>query len=381
MKICVKSFALVLCLFQCYFSKGQDTFHNYGNIQVHNNGHIGFYSNLVNDGDFSESKGLVGFYNEEQLSISGAFSPTFYDFEIAVENDLLLDVSITICNSLNFIYGNLITNRNDKNVYVKLVKKASYDGAVNLSKIDGHVAIKGQRQFTFPVGYKTKLRPLSIRFLDGAFFAKCEYYHENPSNPVSFYESFDTSKKLMNIGEINSKEFWNLTTSGIIQVTLSWDSESELSSKINKMENVIVVGWSKENEQWENLGNSFFDGDSSEGNVISNSFNANDYEVFTVGTIFQLKDNLPGNYLLSPDGDGINDNLIIKITKQSPKNNLRIYDESGHLVYEMSNYQKEFTGYANRGNKNKLLPAGTYYYFLELNDLNIRHQGYFYINY
>ena len=132
------------------------------------------------------------------------------------------------------------------------------------------MAIDGQNDFTFPVGYESKLRPLSIKFIDGHFFARCEYYHEDPNNPESFYESFDTAKKLITIGEINSKEFWNLTTSGIIQITLTWDSESDLASKIDNMENVIVVGWSKENKLWENLGNAIFEGQPSEGSVTSN---------------------------------------------------------------------------------------------------------------
>ncbi|WP_273566394.1 gliding motility-associated C-terminal domain-containing protein [Maribacter halichondriae] len=379
MKVYHKSFTFLLCLFQGYFSQGQDTFHNFGNVQVHNNGTIGFYSNLVNDGAFSESKGLVGFYNENQSLISGAFSPFFYDLEIAVENHLFIDIPITVCNSLNFIYGDIKTTRNDKNVYVRLVKKSSYEGAVDLSKIDGHVAIEGQREFTFPIGNQAKLRPLGIRFIDGTFFAKCEYYYENPSNPESLYKSFDTSKKPISIGEINSKEFWSLTTSGIIQITLTWDAESDLSSKIDKLENVIVVGWSKNNEQWENLGNTTIEGSPEKGKVSSNTFNANDYNIFTVGTLFELSDNMPGNYVITPNSDGANDNLIIKTTRQSPKNRIMIYDKTGKLVYEMSNYQDEFTGNANRESVTKILPEGTYFYLLELHDLNMRHQGYFYI--
>ena len=362
-----------------FLSSGQGTFHNFGNVQVHNNGTIGFYSNLFNDGNFGENTGSVGFFNENQSFISGAFSPLFYDLEIAVENNLFIDIPITVSNSLHFIYGDIKTSRNDKNVYVQLLKNASYDGAADLSKIDGNAAVEGQREFTFPVGYETKLRPLDIRFIDGIFLAKCEYYQENPNNPESFYESFDTSKKLINIGEINSEEFWSLTTSGIIQITLAWDTESDISSKIDNMEDVIVVGWSKNNEQWESLGNAVIEGSAETGKVSSNPFNANDYDIFTVGTIFALDDNMPGNYALTPNSDGIHDNLIIKITKQSPKNRILIYNRTGRLVYEMSNYQSEFTGSANRGSGTKFLAAGTYFYLLELHDLNTKHQGYFYL--
>ena len=360
-------------------SSGQETFHNFGNVQVHNSGTIGFYSNLVNDGTFSESKGLVSFFNDNQSFISGAFIPIFYDLEIAVENNLFIDIPITVYNSLHFIYGDIKIERNDKSVYVQLLEQASYEGAVDLSKIDGHAAIKGQSDFTFPVGYQSKLRPLGIRFIDGPFFAKCEYYKENPNNPVSFYKNFDTSKKQFNIGEISSEEFWSLTTTGIVQITLSWNTESNLPSGFDEMDNVIVVGWSKSNERWENLGNSLIKESHDTGNVSSNPFNANDYEVFTFGTLFKLSDNTPGNYVITPNSDGANDNLIFKITSQSPKNKLIIFDKTGKIVYELINYQDEFTGIANRGSATNFLPKDTYFYMLELHDLNIKHQGYLYI--
>lgn len=370
----------VLLFLHPLLSSGQGTFHNFGNVQVHNGGTIGFFSNLVNDGVLTESKGLAGFYNENQSLISGAFSPQFYDLEIAVEQNLFIDIPITVSNSLKFIYGDIKSPRNDKSVYVQLLKNASYEGAVDFSKIDGHAALEGQREFTFPVGYEAQLRPLSIKFIDGVFLSKCEYFAENPNNPISFYKTFDTSKKSIDLGEINAKEFWSLTTSGVIQISLTWDTESDLSSKINDMNKVIVVGWSKGNEQWENLGNTLVEGNPEMGKVSSNPFNANDYDIFTVGTLLELSDSSSENYVITPNSDGVNDTLIFKITRQSPKNKILIFDRAGKLVYEMSNYQDEFTGSANRGSAAKLLPKGTYFYLLELHDLNIKNQGYVYIN-
>ena len=370
----------VLFFFQPNQTFGQGTFHNFGNVQVHDDGAIGFFSNLVNDGVLTESKGLAGFYNENHSLISGAFSPQFYDLEIAVEQSLFIDIPISISNSLKFIYGDIKSPRNDKSVYVQLLKNATYEGAVDFSKIDGHAALEGQREFTFPVGYEAQLRPLSIKFIDGVFLSKCEYFAENPNNPKSFYKTFDTAKKSIDLGVINSKEFWSLTTSGVIQITLIWDAESHLSSKINEMNKVIVVGWSKGNEQWENLGNAFVEGNPEIGKVSSNPFNANDYDIFTVGTLLESGDSRSENYVITPNSDGVNDNLIIKITRQSPKNKILIFDRAGKLVYERSNYQDEFTGNANRGSAAKLLPKGTYFYLLELHDLHIKNQGYVYIN-
>ena len=52
--------------------------HNFGNLQLHEKGLVGFHTGFINDGNFDDNLGLIGFYHgEESLSISGAFSPTF----------------------------------------------------------------------------------------------------------------------------------------------------------------------------------------------------------------------------------------------------------------------------------------------------------------
>ncbi len=382
MKTKIYTLPIIMLLFLNQLVSGQGVFHNYGNLQIHQKGSLGFHSDLINDGMFDKNLGFAGFYQEDQLLISGAFSPVFYDFETAVENDLFINVSINISNSLNFIYGNIKSTRNNKNVYVQLLKKTITNGLSDHSKVNGYASIDGQKEFSFPIGHKHKLRPLSIRYIDGTYFAKCAYFYENPNNPESIYQSYDTRKKDMNLGEINSKEFWNLNASGIIQITLSWDTESELFSILQDLANITVVGWSKENKQWDNLGNALYEGDITEGWITSNTFNANNYEIFTIGSLFESDDKTPGNYALTPNGDGINDQLIFEITIESPKNNLQIFDRSGRLVYEKSDYRGEFGGRANTGASAKLkelLPTGVYFYLLELNDLNRKYQGYFYL--
>jgi len=378
----MKTIQLIFLLFLIYpCIYGQQYVYNAGNLQLHNKGSLGFHTGLINDGSFDKNKGIIGFYNEEQIIISGKSAPSFYDLELAVENDLYIKTSITIVNSLSFIYGNIIARRNDKNVYVTLMPKAFYEGESHHTKIDGHAAINGQKEFLFPVGYDDRLRPLQIRFVDGNFFGRCEYFHENPSNPESTYESFDTTKKAADLGDINTEEFWNLTTSGVIQISLSLDSNSERTKLVEDLSQVTIVGWSKEKRQWEDLGNSGYEGIPSEGFVTSSRFNANNFEIFTTALLFASDVMLPGNYALSPNGDGINDALKFSITDRSPNNHLMIFDRTGKLVYEKSDYRDEFTGNANRGrsiNGGKLA-EDTYFYLLELKDLNIKHKGYFYI--
>ncbi len=361
---------------------GQEAVHNFGNLQLHDKGMVGFHTDLVNDGSFDENLGLIGFYrNKGGLKISGAFAPTFYDFETAVVGDLDLEVSINIDNSLNFIYGDIDTPRDNKNIYARLSSEAIYNGEMNRSKIDGHSAVEGQKSFSFPVGYGNLLRPLQLTFLDGAFFAKCQYLDENTDFPASFSQGFDSEKKAADLGAVNSSEFWNMTTTGMVQIALGWNADKSLPQGINDLKSVTVAGWHKTNGRWDNLGNSVVEGTLDEGRVTSKGFNANDYEIFTLGSLFDYKSMEPDNYFMSPNGDGINDFFVIEILQQPTNNSFKIFNREGLLVYEMENYQNDFRGYSNQitNKKNLMLPPGVYFYLLDLHDSNLQYQGYFYL--
>ncbi len=361
---------------------GQSAIHNFGNLKLHDKGSLGFHSDFINDSGFDKNLGLIGFYHDEtHLSISGTSSPVFHDFEMAIEEDLYIDISVGIDNSLNFIYGNIISSRDKKNVYLKLTENAIYDGEMNLSKIDGHVAVEGQKEFSFPVGYEDILRPLTIAFIDGTFFAKCEYYHENPDFPESFSMGYDINSRDTSLGSINTQEFWKLTTSGMVQIALTWDSECNLSSYTENPKNVMVTGWNKKTEQWDNLGNFKYEGTIDKGYVTSNTFNANDYEVFTLGFLYDINNNDLGNYVLTPNGDGANDLFALEIIEKYPNNKLIIFNRDGLIVYEKEDYRNEFKGL---GNKNIVLndqhlPAGVYFYILEMKEHNLKYQGYIYL--
>ncbi|MCE2613932.1 gliding motility-associated C-terminal domain-containing protein [Flavobacteriaceae bacterium D16] len=371
-----------------FFSLGQyvvsqQAIHNFGNLQLHQKGQLGFHSDLINDGSFENNLGLMGFYDhEEGLTISGAFTPTFHDLELALDNDLLLDVTIRVDNSLSFIYGNIQTPRKYRNVYANFSEDAIYSGLVNQSKIDGYAAVTDQKSFRFPVGQGAVSKPLHIQFVDGVFLAKCAYFMENPGNPKSFAESFDLNNRDQELGIVCPQEFWNLKTSGRIQITLDWDEQTNLSFYTEDLTGITVAGWNILNKEWQNLGNAKIEGDLGQGSVMSHIFNANDYEIFTYGFINDPDKDKPGNYAITPNGDGINDNFSLKIIEQSPNNTLQIYNRAGLLVYEKTNYKNEFKGVGNRNIlfRNNLLPEGVYFYLLELKDINRSYQGYFYLS-
>ncbi len=67
------------------------------------------------------------------------------------------------------------------------------------------------------------------------------------------------------------------------------------------------------------------------------------------------------NNILTPNGDGINDVLLIKNTP--PNCSVKVYNQWGILVFSKNNYSN-FDGFQGNDNKGKPLPQGTYYYII-----------------
>jgi len=73
---------------------------------------------------------------------------------------------------------------------------------------------------------------------------------------------------------------------------------------------------------------------------------------------------LSANNILTPNGDGKNDFLVIKNVEFYPNNQLKIFDRAGRLVHSIHNYKNDWDGRFN-GN---ILTEDTYYYSVELGD-------------
>ena len=66
--------------------------------------------------------------------------------------------------------------------------------------------------------------------------------------------------------------------------------------------------------------------------------------------------------VITPDGDGLNDEFIIFCIGELPDNHLEIYNRWGQLVFETDNYDNSWAGTAMNG---EVLPEGPYYFILE----------------
>ena len=93
--------------------------------------------------------------------------------------------------------------------------------------------------------------------------------------------------------------------------------------------------------------------------------------------------------VFTPNGDGINDKLVIPGIEKYTQSILTIYSPTGQVVYQKSPYDNSFDGtssksvFINRGDG--YLPTGTYFYTLTIpeirqsNPTEWRKSGYLYL--
>ncbi|MDX1332195.1 MAG: gliding motility-associated C-terminal domain-containing protein [Robiginitalea sp.] len=366
---------------------GQEGIQNHGTMRLHNEGALGFHLDFSNRGPFVNSSGLVGFYADESpLKVTGSQIPELYDIEVSVPEGLFLEVPILINNNANFIQGDVQTGRNPNSATLQFNFDSFYTGERDASKVDGYASLFNRQEFTFPVGDSRRLRTLRLESMAINARAVCAYFPENPGQPLSLPDPFPIPPTGNPGIVVSDKEFWVLESDLPSRVTLGWDARSEVGRLSDALEGLRVVGWSKAEQQWVDLGNTDYQGTTDAGTVQSDYFVPSDYAVLTFGgaglpengyEILTLE-----NYYLSPNGDGINEYLVIEAVSESPNNAIQIYNRHGLLVYEEENYQNDFNGISNSNlaiNKEKGLEKGIYFYLISFHDLGQQHQGYFYL--
>lgn len=361
----------------------QTALFNSGNLRIHDQGQLGFHTDLINNGSFDENLGLAGFYGTQLIDIRGALMPVLYDVEIANTTGVNLSIAISVTNNTNFITGDFIGPKGQFDISYNFIDDAFTVGESDNSKINSYALINNKQSFAFPVGDAVHLRPLILNSESVNELARCAYFFEDPNNPTAF-PPFDTRLKPRTIEAVGTTEFWRLEGNVPSTISLSWNPRSDMATLVPEIERVTIMGWSKTANRWLPMGTSSVGGDLDNGFVNSNSFIPDEYEIITFGNLAEPADVLTlDNYLLTPNGDGINDVLVIEELEESPNNSLRLYDRNGLLVFQMINYRDEFRGFSNVNNlvlnRDQGLPEGIYYYLISMDDLNLNFQGFLYL--
>ena len=352
----------------------QFDFDNTASGVVFNDGEFQFYKNYNNDGLFThttnQTTGYTVFQGNQLQLISGSqpskhFDVLFYNtstqYPFSLNSDMIID------GVGNFREGIVRINKNNGGQLL-FGNGASQMNASDRSYAEGMVEKQGNNAFTFPIGKLGYYRLTGISAPSNAGDTyMSEYFKENTN------ELYPHKDRTGIISAVNNEEYWTINqatgTTGSVMVTLSWHDQTT-PSEFRGTQDLHIVRWDAHQNLWVDEGGVVDAG----AKTITTPVQVDGFGIFTLGKIKEKFLN-PGDVVVyngvSPDGDGMNDYLIIDNIEHFPENNVTIYNRWGRKVYETKSYNSKnnvFVGVAE-GNgivgSGEKLPTGTYYYVVE----------------
>jgi gliding motility-associated-like protein/uncharacterized repeat protein (TIGR01451 family) len=108
--------------------------------------------------------------------------------------------------------------------------------------------------------------------------------------------------------------------------------------------------------------------------IVGTIFSSTTDEAMVVINVLDRPARVPDGF--SPNGDGINDKLIIENIEKYPMNSFIVFNRWGNVVYKKEKYSNDepWDGVANKGVRigSGALPAGVYLFVLDLGDTRIK---------
>jgi gliding motility-associated-like protein len=298
-----------------------------------NNGQIVISGAWINTGTYDAGTGQVDFDSDlDQVINHNAQSIEKLVISGGGKKEFLADIFVQ--SALTLTDGVLISENG-----ARIVMEADVvvTGGSDDSHIQGTVERRGAGDWLYPIGDGTKYLPVTIEGVTDASAFGIVTLHEISNETLIVDGTLD---------EISNKRYFELASGGNIGsgvITLPTDDEN--------LNGDLTVGAAANAT-----------GPYSDLEAAAPTFKY--YAVATVG-----KDHPVQIYnAISPGSDGKNDYMTINNIEFYPRNRIIIVNRWGDQVFEMSGYDngtKVFKGYSDKGNK---LPAGTYFYALDLGD-------------
>lgn len=361
-----------------------DDFNITNTAEVVNDGTLILNANLVNNGILTYTvlnpTSKVRFVGASQ-TISGSNEAMFYDvvFNNSATN---LIGTIQVDNDADFTKG--IVNNRDHGGLFFFNEASKHSNSSNESFVNGTVFKKGSSAFNFPVGNATEYRSISFENTANTNTFTTIYKDENSDTSYSHATKSDI------IEFIDTNEYWEIEQtegSDFSIIELSRNANTS-SSEINAatLSDIHIVRWDIDKGYWVDEGGLT----GSTPNSIKTLTQVSGYGIFALATINTNK-TLPGNVVvynnLTPNGDGVNDELLIVGIEKHPINTVEIFNRWGVAVAKIISYDNKdrvFKGFANIGINigDTVLPSGTYFYVLNytVDGENVRKIEYLYIN-
>jgi len=357
-----------------------DQFINGEEADIENNGELHLASNYLNEGSHYSSTGSLHLVGSELQLVNGTTDIILNDLILSNSGSGVdLNGTVRVNGTMTFNNGVFEVDTILGTLYFE--EDANQSSAWDGSYVQGLQFKNGSNSFIFPCGDSGIYRPAEIAspdLLTDQF--SCQYKLDN-SNTVHSHSEYKGI-----IEQINDTEYWVITReegSSEVKIGLSYNSEVTPTFIMDNINRVHVVRWDESKSAWVDEGGVH----NAANQTIYTVGSVKNYGIYTLAVVEEeySSDELVVYNLVTPNGNGQNDVLMIDGIEKFPNNRVTIINRWGEPVFETSGYDNHtnaFVGYANQGitNMSAMLPDGTYFYVLyytaETGSLN-KKVGYF----
>jgi gliding motility-associated-like protein len=330
-----------------------------GNVEnsgtITNNGHLKVSGQWVNSGVYSIGSGELTF-NSSSLSVPQVIhhnGQAIQKLTIAGGSKKTILSDMVIGSEINFQDGVVETSGDTKIFFGPGV---SISGGSDASHIHGPVYQRGSGTKLFPIGNGLTYLPVEL----------LEVEDENALVGVRAFEFANLSlTKPPSLSAISNNRYWHLdVTSGSVENSrIVLPVRGELLPEDSK--SIVVAQASSLTGLFTSIGQSFFEGEVSNGRVASGKKITMPFVALAT-----VADDayLVVHNAVSPNGDQLNDVLTIANIEMYPENKVTLFSRWGDKIFEMDNYDNHSRVFGGRSNLHgeKQVVSGNYFYVIEI---------------
>jgi gliding motility-associated-like protein len=309
----------------------------------------------LNQGTYNPGNGEITFNSpaNADVQIINHNSQSFSKLTISGGGEKVILADMTIEGEFVLADG-VITQENDARIV--FAPGAVISGGSDASHINGTVVQQGTGDKLFPIGDGTTYMPVNIQSI--ASNSEVAVTMIEPSGGVDLSKSQE-------LKEISDVRYWQIdVASGSLegaQLVLPLINES---AAITSAENIVIAEADALEEPFRAIASSSYDAETS---TVTSAAPA-----ASLVALGSLADNplIVVYNAVSPNGDNLNERLIIGNITQFPGNTVTIFNRWGDKVFEMKGYdndQRIFRGVSNVSGNKELTP-GTYFYLIDKGD-------------
>jgi gliding motility-associated-like protein len=323
------------------------------NGEIINNGNLVVSGTWLNNKTYDAGQGQITF-NSTGNQIINHNDQSFSKLVISGGGEKKFLANITIVDQFTLTSG-ILTSSNGAKIIFK--ETAQITGGSDASHVHGPVYQLGDGDKIFPMGNGSVYLPVELKAISGSA-PEIGITEVELTNPVLL--------KSADLTGISSTRYWQIDkVSGSLCnsfIVLPVRGENNLITDTQKA--VVAQAQGLQNN-FEEIGQSIFEGTSSNGKVTSAK--AATLPFVTLATA-ENNGQLVVYNAVSPTGDEKNEILRIDNIEKYPNNIVSIFNRWGDKVFEISGYDNDQKVFLGKSDAGKELVAGTYFYLINKND-------------